>query len=717
MRQRANRLTVLTLAAVSVAFVGCDGPQTQRDKEIKENIRKAQQTLAEKGPTTQAAAQAAVQAAAFHEAAAKVQGASLASSIDAKMFVAGDNYNRAVAMLGDLDDSESAATLALRTIQSAADAIARNNVQIKILAAADPAEVGKAMEKAKAEQAAQSAASAELLKKTQGDAAAREARIKETQSKLAAATDEMNQLFQKSELARGQESVDLYNKAIAVRQTVQKTSHELAQQQLELSRLQRTAAEAAAAQQTADASVVATQKSLEQTAVAWTETQKAIAARNDENKNIMESQIAPQAKQFADAMKEAAKVRKEIEQRLDKTIAAYRDARKDAGTLQSDFLKWNDAANAQNPSMAARQSEANTHDPNWYLMLEAKAVLAKGMLSLNLVQLLDRQNLLLEKDLKPILLDAKLMAPADLMTSDLTSQLADSRKQAEALLNDADGVFAPAMESNIPALAKESRMLRVASQYALYALKDFKSAPNLQTAQRALEDFANTGLPIPRFPAQLEAVLQTGKNKRTGPVGQAPPTTVIPRTPDKTPATPDGTAPTPPTPTTPGPAIPAIPGVGIGLPDLSGLTNIIPGMKKKDGGGTKTPATPTTPSTPATPTPEIKAPDAAASPAGRYVSKMGDPAGRTLAIVQVMELKADGTATFTRTTHNAGRPGSKAEKIADGRWTVEGETVTIVLEKSRDGSAIAPEEAKRTFTLNAATKKLSTQGLDLTREE
>ncbi|MGA2499587.1 MAG: hypothetical protein ABSH20_17760 [Tepidisphaeraceae bacterium] len=577
MRQHAKRLTVLALAAVSVALVGCDGPQTQRDKEVQENIRKARQESPAKVPATQAAVRAADQAAAFYEAAAKVQGASLDNSIDARMFVGQDNYNRAIAMLGQLDDLESAATGALCRIQSGAAAIDRNNVQIRILAASDPSEVVKASEKAKADQAAESAAAAALLKKTQDDATAQEAKIKETQSKLAAATDEMNQLFQKSELTQGQESVDLYSKAVGVRQTVQKTSHELAEQQLELSRMQRTIGEATVARQTADASIAATQKNIEQVNAIWAETQKAIAACNEENKKVMESQIVPEAKNYATSMAGAAKVRQEIEQRLDKAIAAYQAAWKDAGALQRDFMTWkNDPNNTLNPSMPARKSLADTNDPLWYSMLVAKATLAKGMLSLNLVKLLDRQNVLVVKDLKPVLLEAKVMAPAELTPSDMTSQITGATSKAEALFNDADGVFLQAMDSSIPALSRESGMLRVASQYAIYALKDFKSAPNLQTAQVALKHFAEAGLPIPRLPAELESRTIT----RIGPapqINKAPP-----------PVTPGDGTPAPATQATPvettTPTVPAGPGgagPGIGMPDLSGLTNIIPGMKKK----------------------------------------------------------------------------------------------------------------------------------------
>ena len=653
MRQHAKRLTVLTLAAVSVVFVGCDGPQTQQNKQVQENLKKAQQELSAKGPTTQAAA--------FHEAAAKIQGASLETSADAKMFVGQDNYNRAISTLGKLDDIESAATLALRQIQSGAGAIARNNVQIKILSASDPADVVKASEKAKADQAAESAAAAALLKKTQDDATALDAKIKETQSKLAAATEEMNQLFQKSELTRGQESVDLYTKAVAVRQTVQNTSHELAQQQLDLSRMQRTIGEATVAKTTADASAAATQKNTEQLTAIWTETQKAITTRNDENKGIMESQIAPQAKKYAAALADAAKIRKEIEQRFDAAIAAYQAAGKDAGAVQTGFIAWkNDPNNAMSPSLAARQSLAETHNPLWYSMLVAKATLAKGMLSLNLVQILGQQNVLVEKELKPVLTDAKLMAPAELTPADMTSQITGATSKAEALFKDADDVFLQAMDCNIPALSKESGMLRVASQYAAYALRDFKSAPNLQEAQRALMHFEKAGLPVPRLPADLE---KGAINRSSIPQLKAP----APAVPDKTPATPGDTTPPPAT--------------------------------------QPAPVEATTPAAPA-----------GAGTAGRYVSKMGDPAGSELAIIQVMELKADGTLTFTHTTHNMGGQGNKAEKIADGRWTLEGETLTTVLEKSRDGSPIPPAQGKRVFTLNAASKKLSAEGLELVKD-
>ncbi len=572
MRQHAQRLTVLTLAAMSVVFVGCDGPQTQRNKEVQENLQKAQQEVSAKGSTPQAAA--------FNEAAAKIQGASLENSIDARMFVGQDNYNQAISMLGKLDDAESSATLALRRIQSGAAAIARNNVQIKILAASDPAEVVNAAGKAKSDQLAQAAAAATLLKTTQEQATAQEAKIKATQSKLAAATDEMNQLFQKADLTRGQESVDLYAKAVAVRQTVQTTSHELAQQQLELSRLQRTIGEATAAGQTANASAAATQKSAEQATASWADTQKAIAACNAENKNVMESQIAPEAKKYASALDNAAKIRQDIAQRFDKAIAAYQAAGKDAGAVQSNFISWkNDPSNAQSPSLPARKSLADTHDPLWYTMLVAKASLAKGMLNLNLVQILGQQNVLVEKELKPVLVEAKLMTPAELTPSDLTSQITGATTKAETLFNDADGVFAQAIESSILALAKEAGMLRVTSQYAIYALKDFKSIANLQTAQVALKQFEKAGLPVPRLPADLE-----GRTiARTGPTPQikAP----APAVPDKTPTTPGGGTPAPTT--QPGaaetaPTAPAGAGPRIEAPDLSGLTNIIPGMRKKD---------------------------------------------------------------------------------------------------------------------------------------
>ena len=140
MRQHANRLTVLTLAAVSVVFVGCDGPQTQRNKEIQENLKQAQKALLPKGPETQPTTQAAAQSLAFLEKAAAVKGASRATAIDAQMFLAQDYYNKAIALLGKLDDLESAATLALRQIQSGVKGIERNNVQVKILLASEPAE-------------------------------------------------------------------------------------------------------------------------------------------------------------------------------------------------------------------------------------------------------------------------------------------------------------------------------------------------------------------------------------------------------------------------------------------------------------------------------------------------------------------------------------------------------------------------------------------------
>ncbi len=570
MRQHAQRLTVLALAAASMAFVGCDGPRSQRDKEIQENIRKAAAERASKRPTTQSLAS--------NEAAARVQGASTEQQLVAKLFVGQDNYNLAVSMLGQLDEQETAAARSLEKIRTAMAAIVRNNVQMKVLAGADPAEVVKAMDTAKADQSARSSEAAALLKKTQELATAKGAQIKETQEKLAAATTEMNQLFQKSELTKGQESVDLYAKAVALRQTVQNTSRELAEQQLELSRLQRTIGEATAAQATADAAVAATEKNRQQVLATWEQTKKAMDECLASSKSIMESQIAPEAREYARAMTAAAGIRKQILERLDKAASGYQATKKEADALYREFMDWKQSGNSlQSPSLPARQQLVDTHDPQRYSMLLAKTSLIKGMVYLNLVKAVERQSLFVESELKPALAEAKLMVPAELTPSEMVTQLTDAKKEAETLLNEADGVFSQTTESAIAAVAKESGMLRLASQYALYSLKGGNA--NLQTAQGVLRELVKTSGPIPRLPGDLEARTIT----RSGPAGKGsgasapPPTTPVPPT---TPTSP----PAAPGPEAPG-ANPANPG-GIappmGTPDLSGLTNLIPGMRKKD---------------------------------------------------------------------------------------------------------------------------------------
>ncbi len=97
----------------------------------------------------------------------------------------------------------------------------------------------------------------------------------------------------------------------------------------------------------------------------------------------------------------------------------------------------------------------------------------------------------------------------------------------------------------------------------------------------------------------------------------------------------------------------------------------------------------------------------AASPevAGQWKAQMGDPAA--FSSTMQLDLRADGTAHLTNTMTRSAAPGQTITNKAEGRWSAQGNQVTLELERSPDGRQIPQDERHLVFTYSPADKTLA----------
>jgi hypothetical protein len=498
MSNQAKRVVRFALfaAAAGVALaggVGCDNPRSAADKDVQKKLADAATA-----PTTRPNF-------AVLEEAAKNKEASEPTQIASQVALGSARYNAAVAKMVGLDAKEREASRLVREIETLVSQIATNNQNVGGLTASNPAKAAEEFGRNKAKFQEQATKADALAKKLTTDIDGKKQEIGAAQQAQQKATDEAADLALKSESARGQESVDLFNKAAELRAAAAKAANDVAIKQRELAALEAQLTEARKFKAVAEEGVARAAEQIEKLNAGWGGTQQTIQARQQASA-ALNQQVDALSKSLATAMGEAAAMRAEVDEELERSIAAFDAAAKLAKKYAGDLSKkLSDSANESNPEKAAWKTLQAQFDPKHFEIRQGKAELQRGIVHLNhklLVQAVTNLNL---NRITPVYAEARLTPPAELASLGTTAAVEAAAKETETHLTAAVGLLEePAKDDRFKL---EAGSLHMTARYAQFALTDQRTS--LEAAREQLRALNPKETLIPKLPADLELEIVT----------------------------------------------------------------------------------------------------------------------------------------------------------------------------------------------------------------
>ena len=504
MRQNLSRLGRVALSAAFASFcfwgTGCDSDAAKADRKVRQKVEQTTRLIATEAKPGASINQLLTEA-------VQESTASPAAQATANAFLAESNYALAVEGMPKLARSEATIHDLVLQARALTQALARNNASAAAMAATDPKgkapnEPLAAFDKQIADQKKLQDEAGKLATDAEGRITQKKAEIDDLQAKQNAAVTQANDLMQRSEQAKGKESVDLYKQSLEPRAQIATFAYQLGRKKAELADAQTALAEAQGKKEIAAAAIKTAQTQLDELKATWEKTQQTIAERATASKAIADKPgLAAVAEKLAATLKDADAQRKVVAGRLDDAAKYYGQA-PDAAAKAVAALRdqINKPGAAQSPATPALRQMQALYAPAFYHLCCAKMLHERASIDLNEVAVLDSL-LRLSKDSAPIFRDAKLSMPAELAPADLEKRITASKTSAQEKLNEAlDHLKSVEASPSSDKLAVN--LLGMATEYSLFCLTG--DAGHRTAAHERVMALANTeGVILPKLPDDL----------------------------------------------------------------------------------------------------------------------------------------------------------------------------------------------------------------------
>jgi len=501
-------------------FTGCEKEESAADRRISENIDASREVYYKKDGGPEKSHK-------LLESAAKESAASAVSRASAKELVGQSNYALAISRIPEVNSAENDALRIIREINHVGAELGDEVFLIDSLKGSNPSagqsDPLKALSANKAKFAAQVAEFDKTLQQLEAKRQELSTKINNLDTEQKSKVEMSNALMQKSDQAKGQESVDLFKQSADVRQAAALLARDLEYARVDLKRTEQLIADTQAERKAADESIATAQNQITQLNQGWSATEEAIKKRRAEAANLLsraqvdasmqkginaESGIEALARQFAAAKQRAAEVRKSIDEtNLEPSIAAYDEADKAGGKVVAEVqASLRDEKNQDTPVRAAWQRMEKLAKPITYRLGKARSLQLRGQLFLREFNLLQAQQSLVAA-LQPLFQRAGLNLPQEIAPADLAAQLKTAHDNALRDLSDSAALLKDILEMddvqrNTWPQANEARALSVAVEYALHHLDRDKG--HLDAAKGTVKLLSDNGATYPALPPDLE---------------------------------------------------------------------------------------------------------------------------------------------------------------------------------------------------------------------
>lgn len=532
---------IFLLCSTLLPIAGCDKDENAADRRVSENIQAAREAYYKKDGGPEKSNK-------LFEAAAKETAASNNSKATAKGFVGQSNYALAVSRLGEINEAENEALRVIREISRIGAELADEVFLIDSLKGSNPSAAAandplKALSANKTKFTSQIAELDKTIKQLQAREQELSGKITNLDTEQKSKVEMSNGLLQKSEAAKGQESVDLFKQYASVRQSASMLARELEFARIDLKRTQDLIADAQRERKVGEDSAKVAQDQIQQINASWAAAEEAIKKRQAEASILLtraevegsakkginaESGIAALARQMAAAKQKADEARKSIdESNLEPSIAAFDEADKAAKRVFDQIRQQlQDEKNKDTPARVAWQRIQKLQSAASYRLGKARSLQLRGQLFLQQANLLKAQQNIVNA-LQPFFQRAGLTMPAELAPADLNAQLDTARKNALRDLGDSYAVLKEILEldevqRNTWPQANEARELAVTVEYSLHKLEPDKG--HLDSARSTIKLLMDAGANFPALPPDLETrqinpvpIVAAGKAPTTNP--------------------------------------------------------------------------------------------------------------------------------------------------------------------------------------------------------
>jgi hypothetical protein len=499
-------------------FTGCEKEESAADRRISENIDASREVYYKKDGGPEKSHK-------LLESAAKESAASAVSRASAKELVGQSNYALAISRLPEVNNAENDSLRIIREINRIGSELGDEVFLIESLKGSNPSGSAsdplKALSANKAKFAAQVAEFDKILQQLEAKRQELSTKINNLDTEQKSKVEMSNALMQKSDQAKGQESVDLFKQSADVRQAAALLARDLEFARVDLKRTEQLIADTQAERKAAEESIATAQNQITQLNQGWSATEEAIKKRRAEAANLLsrgevdaslkkginaESGIEGLAKQFAAAKQRAAEARKSIDEtNLEPSIAAYDEADKAGGRVVAQ-VQASLRDEKDTPVRAAWQRMEKLAKPITYRLGKARSLQLRGQLFLREFNLLQAQQSLVAA-LQPLFQRAGLNLPQEIAPADLAAQLKTAHDNALRDLSDSAALLKDILEMddvqrNTWPQANEARALSVAVEYALHHLDRDKG--HLDAAKGTVKLLSDNGATYPALPPDLE---------------------------------------------------------------------------------------------------------------------------------------------------------------------------------------------------------------------
>jgi len=507
-RHLARLALTAAYAALPFAGIGCEKPQRQADKKADLAIAQSEIAAGKEGNEAKAyklLTQAAQQA-----------DASEAERSHAKTLVAQADYGWVIKHMPELAEAEAKAAEIIDEIAVLGQRIAADNLLIEQCKAADPAGVAPShpaaeLNKSKAKYTAMAADLDKKILDAEARVRAKGADIDALTKQQGIASDEAGLLFEKSEQAKGQASLDLFKQYADARAKADGLTLATNAAKAQLANLQGAVAELKTQKQLAVNAAAAAVRQATELSTAWTKAQQMMQTTASHSKAIVGSQdgVAGKAKVLAAALAAAAEKRRELDARLQSSINAFSEAAKASDAVSTAMgQRLRDAALDSVERMAWKRME-KLHNFAIHRLDRAHVLMARGGMFVAQKSLLESK-LRMAQNLAAAYKQAGLGAPAELSGAAIRKEVDDAGKTAQKCFEEADGLLVDISERGQAEDKSQANFPRIGTQYSLYNLTGKEKY--LTDARAILEEMVKSSADesgkvakvIPVLPAELE---------------------------------------------------------------------------------------------------------------------------------------------------------------------------------------------------------------------
>jgi hypothetical protein len=557
-----TRLSALMMGAAVAALpllCGCEDATTQANRRVSESTAAAQAAAVKGAGRPDAPAGGVARPAGYKEleAAAKEVAASLEVKATAKGALAESNYGSGVALFTQISHLETEAQGKLRTIALMGNVIGTDNRASKAMKASNPSvdatsplPVFKGMQE---KLLAEAAGYEKKIKELEGLRDTTAGKIKELEGQVSAANAQAADLVDKSERAKGEDSVALFKQAMGSRKNAGVLANQVDLTRLELARLNAQIADVTKAKASAESGAATIASQIKAINDAWTATRGQIEKRSANSQDVLtKGSIDALAKELAALEAQADQARTlATETYLIAAAGGYKDAAALAVQFVGELGKKKSAANGvqNHPLVPVWDKLEKLQHPHRYKIGEARAHQARGKLFMQQKMLLESHKRIGDAAAAQ-LVAAGLKAPEELAPASLADQIRtagdNAKKEFEAASAIATDIFDRPQGSDQVIAA---RQVELGVRYSLYQMDGVMT--NLAAAASQFKALAlEEGLVMPAFATDVEA--NTLKRQPVTPSGGTPvPPKSTPTPPVTNPSTPAATTDTPTPPATP----------------------------------------------------------------------------------------------------------------------------------------------------------------------